>query len=196
LPRNAFGVCPFGSLEEGGVELPWQGISLAVDSMFFMSEVPLISGCLDVAYGCNNETCWSRICSGHLPDLLRARAASRIKADWALSGDLQILPVSYSGHSMRAVLSMARTCPKTGKIALICVSFYKYPLIYEVDVKSLPFFKKAPVDSIICVRSLIDPEITDQYYTAGELGSFGSAIFLDVGPFKTEMYELTSMPPG
>jgi hypothetical protein len=49
-----------------------------------------------------------------------------------LSGDVQILPVSYDSHAMRAILAVVY--PETKRCALVCTSYSKYNLIDEVRV--------------------------------------------------------------
>ena len=48
-PKGTLNIAPFGSLMDGPYNIPMEGLSLAVDLLFYLTDVPLISGCLDTA---------------------------------------------------------------------------------------------------------------------------------------------------
>ena len=48
-PEGSFNICPFGALTDGPYNIPLEGLTLAIDILFYLTDVPLISGCLDTA---------------------------------------------------------------------------------------------------------------------------------------------------
>ncbi|OHT12994.1 glycosyl transferase [Tritrichomonas foetus] len=48
-PKGTLNIAPFGSLMDGPYNIPMEGLPLAIDLLFYLSDVPLISGCLDTA---------------------------------------------------------------------------------------------------------------------------------------------------
>lgn len=229
-PKGSFGICPFGGLMDGPTNMPMEGMQLAVDMLFLLTEVPLLSGCLESAMFVENayatikpekpkvETAadgtplttpppppkikkpskwWPP--TPRMVNYLRERAGARTSADWALGGDVTILPVSYDSHSMRAVLCVARVCRQTKKCALICMSFYKWNLIYEASVRSLDILKSVEPNSIVEITPLHNPAKQPSYYAINEVTEFGSSLFMDLDAFQTELYEIniiTQIPPN
>jgi starch synthase len=219
--KGFFAVCPFGGIMDGPFNCPTEGLSLAIDMLFYLTDVPLLSGCLEsalfhsTAYAAvkpppprkkPSKEGESRKADGQPEDprkptkwwtprnriitLLKNRASTRVSAEWVLSGDIRILPVSYDSHPMRAILAVARVCPETQKCALICSSFYKYNLIYEVSVRSLDLLKSVPGDSVVEVKPLSGASGQSTYYAVSEVTEFGSSLFLDLAPFQTALYEI------
>ena len=208
-PEGSLLICPFGALMDGPFNLPMEGLSLAIDMLFYLTDVPLISGCLDTAMFYANaystiKQVWDKNSKRpekwwpprqRFTDLLTNRASTRMKADWALGGDVQILPVSYDSHPMRAILSVSRTCPKSKRCCLICTSFYMYNLIYEVSVRDLAIFNDRPADSVVEVKPILGAGGQTTYYSINEVKGNGSALFLELGKFETCVYEITLIQP-
>ncbi|OHT08896.1 hypothetical protein TRFO_22380 [Tritrichomonas foetus] len=48
-PKGTLNICPFGALIDGPYNIPLEGLPLAIDLLFYLTDVPLISGCLDTA---------------------------------------------------------------------------------------------------------------------------------------------------
>jgi starch synthase len=198
---------------DGPFNIPTEGLPLAVDILFYLTDVPLISGCLETAmFDVNayatiyrepkkpsdpgsgvadplSPTKWWTPRSRFVA-LLKGCASTRVRAEWVLSGDVQILPVSYDSHPMRAILSVARVCPESHRCALVCTSYYKYNLIYEVSVRALDVFKSVSPDSVLEVRPLLGASGHSSYYAIPEVTELGSSLFLELQPFQTALYEL------
>jgi starch synthase len=233
-PKNSFAIAPFGALADGPFNIPTEGLPLAVDVLFYLTDVPLISGCLDTslfdvaAYAPvprevqapsptpapapvaspldPSKDATEAPAAAPEPNpraptkwwtprarfvaLLKSRALTRTRAEWVLSGDVQILPVSYDSHPMRAILAIARVCPASSRCALICTSYYKYNLIYEVSVRTLAVLKTAGADSVLEVRPLLSASGQSSYYAIPEVTELGGSLFLDLPPFQTALYEL------
>ena len=208
-PEGSLLVAPFGALMDGPFNLPNEGLSLAIDLLFYLTDVPLISGCLDTAmFYANAYSTIKQVREKNakwpvkwwpnyqrFSDLLKNRASTRTKADWALSGDVNILPVSYDGHPMRAILSVARVCPQTKRCCLICLSFYMYNLIYEVNVKSLKILTDKPTDCVVEVKPILGAAADTSYYGITEVQGTGSAFFLELPNFATAVYEVNIVQP-
>lgn len=205
-PTGSFGILPFGALHQRPYNLPYEGLSLAVDNLFYLSEVPLINGCLEEAI--SDPTAYVTVKgqgqeevikwlppAAKFTQFLKNRAATRTRADWALGGDIHVLPVSYDQKAMHAILSVARVCPKTHKCALICTSFYMFNLIYEVSVSDLPIFKDKPSDSVVEVRPILGASGQPSFYALSEVTTNGSSLFLDLGRFETAIYEIELITP-
>ncbi|OHT09608.1 glycosyl transferase [Tritrichomonas foetus] len=208
-PLGALHICPFGALMDGPYNLPNEGISLAIDALFYLTEVPLISGCLGTAmFYANAYSTIKQVREKNakrpikwwpptqrFTDHLKNRSSTRMKADWALGGDVKILPVSYDSHPMRAILSAVRVCPKTKRSCLICTSYYMYNLIYEVSVNDLTIFDDKPLDSVVEVKPILGAAGQTTYYSINELKGSGSALFLELGKFSTAVYEISIITP-
>ena len=205
-PKGSFIIAPFGSLTTNPFsDLTPDGLSLALNGLFFLSDVPLLSGCLDYsicaydAYNVKNTNVqkpykWYPNNTAFTNILINCSSA-RTKTDWALGGDIHILPVSYDSNPMRAILAVARICKNTNKCALICTSFYKYQLIYEVGVIGLPIFDLYPSDSVVEIRPTLDTNAPRTYYSIKEVTTNESSLFLDIKPFTTTIYEIDIIPP-
>lgn len=293
-PEGTFCIAPFGALIDGPYNIPIEGLTLAIDMLFYLTDVPMIQGCLnqalffEFAYKTLKTKYEKKIIdvdpirpssllkNGYVIDedeeyeydddkelemieenlsklqaqqqqqqsrvkspsraspnrsarqspvssvkrkkimvqapvilgykwfppierfvpLLKNRAGTRTKADWALGGDIHILPVSYDSHPMRAILAVARACKKTQKVALICTSFYMYPLIYEVGVLNLPILSKVPQeDAVVEVCPLIGAQGQPTYYAVEEVTKNSSSLFLDLDRFNTALYEIDIKSP-
>ena len=48
-PKGTINIVPFGALMDGPHNIPAEGLPIAIDLLFYLSDVPLISGCLDTA---------------------------------------------------------------------------------------------------------------------------------------------------
>ena len=48
-PKGTLNIVPFGALMDGPHNIPAEGLPIAIDLLFYLSDVPLISGCLDTA---------------------------------------------------------------------------------------------------------------------------------------------------
>ncbi|KAH0802336.1 alpha amylase domain-containing protein [Histomonas meleagridis] len=205
--RNPIGsllIAPFESLtQKPFTNVRSDGLSMLINTLFFLSDVPLISGCLDTsmyvsdAYSTikNNTQVYKWYPQTNtFTNILISRSSARTRADWALGGDIHILPVSYDSHHMHAILAIARICKDKNKCALICTSFYKYPLIYEVGVLTLPIFKDYDENSVVQVKPLLDTNSSSTYYALKEVTTNESSLFLDLKPFNTNVYEIVIIP--
>ena len=48
-PKGTLNIVPFGALMDGPHNIPAEGLPIAIDLLFYLSDIPLISGCLDTA---------------------------------------------------------------------------------------------------------------------------------------------------
>lgn len=211
LPEGYLIVTPFSSITTGLAPLPVERYQLAIDFLFFHSDVPLTGNCissltvLPTAYDMTSKPKVSRAypSSTKFAACLKQRAQSRVKADFMLNGDLQILPATYNHEVNNAVAASIRITPDTQRCALITSSFYPHPLIFELSISSLPIFKGIPKDSIIEIVPLLlftqqgsSNADKPQYYAFNEAASEGSQLFFDIFPYATNVYEIRlKMPP-
>lgn len=205
VPKGSLIITPFGSLTEGPFQMTAEAISLAIDSLFFLSDVPLLNGCLENAL--HLPSAYSvvidprarpKVWSPHVfkfAEILKNRAAIRSRADWALSGNVFPLPVSFNGKPMEPLVSYARIDPKTQKCAMFCTDFYADNIIFEVSIRDLPIFQNIEKDAIIEVKPLLVPQGTPSYYAMDEICNEGASLFLDINKYETSVYEITVMKP-
>lgn len=226
-PPGTLNIAPFGAIMDGPFNIPAEGLSLAIDLLFYLSDIPLISGVLETAmFYVNAYSMYKSQERGNRPrdddfdeeedgqpanvnkgikwkppserfaNLLKNRAGTRSPANWLLDGDIHILPVSYNGKPMRAVLAVARISHDQKRCALLCTSFYMNPLIYEVGVLGLPFLENASPETIVEVKPLICASTQETcYYSIQEINQTQSSLFLDLQSFKTDLYEINLIQP-
>ncbi|OHS95914.1 glycosyl transferase [Tritrichomonas foetus] len=202
--EGALIITTFGGLTDGPFQMSLEGLSLAIDVLFFLNDVPLINGCLD--YAVNVPSAYEisqpkqKAKKWYPPaqkfsDLLKGRAATRARADWILSGDIQILPVAYDSSPLDAILAIARQNPKTNKCALILTGFYTKNLIFEVAVKEIPILQNLSDEAVIEMKPLLGPQGQTTYYAIEEISKDGSSLFLEIDKFSTNVYELDLITP-
>jgi starch synthase len=204
IPKNPLIITPFGSLTQQPFTQSFDALSLALNLLFFLPDVPLITGCLPTAlsvpnaYDNTTNNNWARKWGPphrKFSSLLKERAASRMRADWALQGDVTYLPVTYDSQPMDTILAIARVDPLTGKCALICTGFYMYNLIFEVEIRKLSIIQNLPEDSIVEIKPLINVAQKTSYYALSEVRDEGSALFLEVDKFGSVVYEIIPITP-
>lgn len=207
LPPNSLVITSLGSVTDGPFQISQEGLSLAIDILFFLPDVPLISGCLDTsmavpsAYDLTTPRQKAKKWSPPAPkfrELLSSRAgATRGNADWVFAGDWHLLPVAYDSTPVEAVLAIARINSKTKQIALICMCFYSKNIIFEVSVKNLGLFQDKKIDNstVIELKPILSYQYETSYYGLNEIFNEGSSFFLDIEKFSTCVYELNLISP-
>ena len=206
LQKGSLIITSFCSLTDHPIKISIEGLSLAIDVLFFLNDVPLINGCLDNAMSV--PSAYEILTNTHLKqkakkwsfssmkfcELLKGRAATRAHADWILSGDLNILPVAYDNDKLDAILAISRQT-KDNHCALICIAFYTNDLIFEVSVKDLPIIHNLDEKSVVQIVPLLGPQDQDCYYALDEISKEGSSLFLDIGKYSTNVFELQAIKP-
>lgn len=208
LPQNSLIISSYGSITDGPFKTEFEGISLAIDILVFLTDVPLISGCLDSAmsvpsaYDVNRPRRKARKWSPQshkFQEYLSTKVASiRGTPEWILNGDCSILPVAYDSSPLEAVLAFARTDNRTNHCALICTSFYTKDLIFEVYAKDIPFFqdKNIEAETVIRMKPLLGSQTTEtSFYGFKEVTQDGSSFFLDIERFSICVYEIDLIKP-
>jgi starch synthase len=133
--------------------------------------------------------------SAQFTELLRRRTYIRMKTDWLLNGDLTPLPVKFNYEPVDAILAVARVCPTTKKLALVCTSFASSNLIYEVVLASLEAVRGRPEDAVLSVQEVLLPGAKPVYYEVTELNGEQTGVYLDTAKLVTHVYEVALCPP-
>lgn len=210
LPEGYLVVTPFSSMTTGIAPLPIERYQLAIDFLFFHTDVPITGNCLNqltvlpTAYDMTSKPKVYRVnpSATKFNACLKQRAQSRSRADWIFNGDVQVLPATYNHEVNNAVSATIRICPENNRCALITSSFYPHPLIFELSISNLPIFKNISHESIIEIVPLLlftqqgsSNSDKPQYYAYNEAASEGSQLFFDIFPYATNLYEIRLKSP-
>lgn len=213
LPQDALVVAPFTSLTSGQANVPHEKLQLAIDFLFFLSDIPLVSSCLeDMLFvpGAYNMYSHPQVQAfpfnaNHIKfkDALTRRATSRSATNWMLNGNIVPLKCMYDESDLGAVTAVCRYCSSTKRAAIMFSSFYHSELIFQCNISQLEIFQSVDKDCIIEFNPILifnnddNPSRSSRdFYSYSEVCKPNSTLLLDISKFSTSIYEINIRPPS
>jgi len=207
LPRGSIFVSTFGSLTTGPQSIPSDKLSLVVDFLYFLPDVPLISFCFDEAYQSSYAYDYTKVpvvnkytqSSSRFVDQLVMRACHRSTCDWAIGGYVDCLQAMFNANYNDSIVSYVVQCPSTNRIALVNTSLFQSPLIFEISISQLSILKGISPESIIEIRPIhqtsLNNECSTQYYSFNEVSHENSSLFFEIPSYSTSTFEIVIKQP-